>query len=252
LAPSLDLPWYSYFLKALTVSAAVDQGQYRDERAKVDGALSQTFIALDLQEHSMVVKYYFMPTLKARSLRKSNLEVVQEAIRGLPGAGSSFRASLDAVSDYICSHAALERPVVEILAIDCVDPSESRIKIYIRSQKTNFASMLDVMTLGGRTEPLPEKARAGLAELWCAVFDLESNSKALSDPLPKKKYRTAGLLYYLELRAGESRPKPKVYLPVRHYAKNDDQIARGLSKFLENRGKGLAGSSYYDGVTRLW
>jgi Tryptophan dimethylallyltransferase len=64
LAPSLDLSWYSYFLKALTVSAAVDQGQYGDERAKVDGALSQTFIAFDLQEHSMVVKYYFMPTLK--------------------------------------------------------------------------------------------------------------------------------------------------------------------------------------------
>lgn len=200
----------------------------------------------------MAVKYYFMPALKARSLGKPSLEVIQEAIRGLPGAGSSFRASLDAVSDYICSHAALERPVVEILAIDCVNPSESRIKIYIRSQKTNFVSMLDVMTLGGRTAPLPEKARAGLAELWCAVFGLESKSKALSDPLPKKKHRTAGLLYYLELRAGSSCPKSKMYLPVRHYAKNDGQIARGLSKFLENRGKGLAGSSYYDGVTRLW
>jgi hypothetical protein len=83
------------------------------------------------------------------------------------------------------------------------------------------------------------------------VFGLESKSKALSDPLPKKKHRTSGLLYYLELRAGSSYPKSEVYLPVRHYAKNDDQIARGLSKFLENRGKGLAGSSYYDGVARL-
>ena len=48
--------------------------------------------------------------------------------------------------------------MVDILVIDCVDPSEYRIKIYIRSQKTNFASMLDVMTFGGQTAPLPEKA----------------------------------------------------------------------------------------------
>ena len=57
------------------------------------------------------------------------------------------------------------------------------------------------------------------------MFGLESNSKAPSDPFPKKKRRATGLLYYLELRAGSSRPKSKVYLPVRHYAKNDDQIA---------------------------
>jgi hypothetical protein len=32
----------------------------------------------------MMVKYYFMPTLKARSLGKSSLEVVQEAISSEP------------------------------------------------------------------------------------------------------------------------------------------------------------------------
>ena len=70
------------------------------------------------------------------------------------------------------------------------------------------------------------------------MFGLESNSKAHSEPVSKKKRRTASLLYYLELRAGSSRPKSKVYLPVRHYAKNEDQIDRGLSNFWEKRGKG--------------
>ncbi|KXX80425.1 4-O-dimethylallyl-L-tyrosine synthase [Madurella mycetomatis] len=251
LAPTLDLSLYRHFLEALTVSAAAGQGRREDELTNSDGALSQTFIAFDLREHDMVVKYYFMPTLKARILGESSLELVQGAIKGLPNVGSSYQASLSALSDYINSHDESERPVVEIVGIDCVDPSKSRIKIYVRSQKADFASMLDAMTLGGRTTPLSEQARVGLAELWCAIFDLGSDTTVFRDPLPERKHRTAGLLYYLELKAGSPSPKAKVYLPVRHYARNDEQIARGLSDFLARRGKGLVGRSYYDGVARL-
>ncbi|GAB1318078.1 4-O-dimethylallyl-L-tyrosine synthase [Madurella fahalii] len=251
LAPTLDLSLYSYFLKALTVSVAASSGQREDELTNTDGALSQTFIAFDLGQHGMVVKYYFMPTLKARFSGISSLELVQAAIREAPEVGSAYQAALTALSDYINSHNEPERPVVEIVGIDCVDPSKSRIKIYVRSRKADFASMVDAMTLGGRTTPLPEQARLGLAELWCAAFGLENDTKALLDPLPERKHRTAGLLYYFELKAGSPCPKPKVYLPVRHYAQDDEQIARGLSSFLARRGKGVAGGSYDDGVTRL-
>ncbi|KAK0630901.1 tryptophan dimethylallyltransferase-domain-containing protein [Bombardia bombarda] len=257
LALGVDLTWYRYFLTTLTVPSIShhELGQHGYETLKDAGALSQSFIAFDLQNNSMVAKYYFMPALKARVTGKTTLEAVQEAIFGLPGgAGDSFAAPLKAVSDYMHSLPPSDRPVVEIVAIECMDPSKSRIKVYIRSQKTSFADMLDVMTLGGRTEPLSDKARAEIAELWCAVFGIGKTDKALSDSslLQQRKHRTAGLLYYLELKPNMAHPKSKVYLPARHYADNDDRIAHDLSNFLSKRGKGLVGCDYYAGVTRLF
>ncbi|UKZ55819.1 hypothetical protein TrVGV298_009643 [Trichoderma virens] len=70
-------------------------------------------------------------------------------------------------------------------------------------------------------------------------------------PLLFKVHRTGGMLYYFELKANEALPKSKVYLPVRHYAQNDDQIAKGLSNYLEQRGKKLSEGSYYHAVQKL-
>lgn len=248
LAPSLDLSWYRHFMKAFVVANA--------ESHSVDAVraeMSQTFMAFDLLDDSMVVKYYFLPSHKAADLGLSKLELVEKTIAGLAVPENPFVTSFSLVSEYILSKDELHRPELEIVAIDCVEPSRSRLKIYIRSRDTTFNSMLDVMTLGSRISPISGTARASLEELWCAVFGLEHNSASLSSSLREKNHRTSGLLYYLELKPGSRNVKPKVYLPVRHYGQSDEQIARGLSGFLERRGKGLAGKvSYFDGVKSLW
>lgn len=247
-APSLDLQWYRYFLKTLTTN-----GEHQAQHAMATDPPSQTFIAFDLEKYSMTVKYYFLPALKASSLGKSKLELVEEAIVGLPSHGPSFQPSLLILTDYIRSHDLRDQPQVEIFAVDCVDPMDSRLKIYIRSKETSFNSMVDVMTLGGRSPAFSENVRLSLAELWCQCFGIENTPEALSAPLKEKTHRTGGLLYYVELKASSPHPTSKVYLPVRHYGQDDDQIARGLSNFLTRRGKYLAGGlSYYEGVARLW
>ncbi|KAK0739371.1 tryptophan dimethylallyltransferase-domain-containing protein [Apiosordaria backusii] len=241
LAPNLDLYWYRHLLGALTTNTPTSSHH----------PLSQTFTAFDLERDSMTVKYYFLPTHKALSLGKSNLELAEDAILALPSPCrtdlNGFESPLRTVTDFIRSHPTPSQPTVEIVAVDCVDPALSRIKIYVRSRETTFDSVVRMLTLGGGLPPLSEDARSSLVELWCGVFGVSDTKEQLS----AKNHRTAGILYYYELKAG-GKVGAKVYLPVRHYGKSDEQIARGLSGYLTKRGKGLnGGMSYYDGVAAL-
>ncbi|KAF4877300.1 4-O-dimethylallyl-L-tyrosine synthase [Colletotrichum siamense] len=264
-AQGLDLSWHGHFLQTTTMCSnyATQMSRNGCQDYNIDGAVSssQAFSAFDLEDDgSTTVKSYFIPTVKASSLGISNLDLVEQAIQSLPPLGpecssTTLMGQFSLLKDFILCHHPTEQPAVEIVAIDCVDPTDSRVKIYIRSKNTTISSMIDVMSLDGRLPFLSDTVMSSLKELWVAVFGsgAEDDVGALSRPLPTIDHRTSGILYYLELKPGAPLPKPKVYLPVRHYARDDEQIARGLSGFLERRDKSLAnGVTYYEGVKSLW
>ena len=245
-APSMDLQWYHHFSHTLlTMSETVATDCVP---ANADSP-SQAFIAFDLEEETMVVKYYFIPTSKAALLGRSNLDLAVESILSLPKLGQGFAKPLGVVMDHISSFSATSRPHVLIIAVDCIEPQLSRVKIYVRYQQTSFDSMIQALRLGGALPPFSATVLKDLEELWCGCFGVHDTST----PLDNVVHRTAGLLYYYELKANKALPTSKVYLPVRHYASDDDQVARGLSDFLSKRGMTLSGgSSYYDGLSQLW
>ncbi|KAJ3493011.1 hypothetical protein NLG97_g5004 [Lecanicillium saksenae] len=212
--PTLELQWYRCFRSTLTASG--------DDRPALQAAMhkppSQTFIGFDLEEKNMIVKYYFVPLLKASSLGKSNLELVEESIVSMPSADSHFSVPLALLTSYIRSHDGFAQPRVEIFAVDCIQPTELRLKIDFMSKTVVFEGMLDALTLGGRLAPFSNNTKASLAELWCACFGIDVSTEALDRPLLGLHcHRTSGLLYYAELWPGEAMPTVKVYLPVRHY-----------------------------------
>ncbi|KAJ6101985.1 hypothetical protein N7486_004412 [Penicillium sp. IBT 16267x] len=208
-------------------------------------------IAFDLLESSIVVKQYYLPGWKALAEGKSKPTVVEEALKKLSEPANALLSSFEVLNDFIKSFPEQSQPTMEIVAIDCLDPAQSRLKIYFRSQATTLHSVWDILTLGGRAPKTPEE-KDSFRELWCSVFGLNQNEYKDHQPLLEKRHRTGGILYYFEMKKGATVPKSKVYLPVRHYAQNDDQISRGLSKYLAGRGKRLATGSYYDGAQRLW
>ncbi|GIC94186.1 aromatic prenyltransferase [Aspergillus udagawae] len=248
LAPEVDLGLLSYFQQRLTTEETINN-KALDCSAEVPQ--SQHFMGFDLMEKSIVIKQYFLPSWRALAEGRSNSSLVLQAIRNLPGPADSLASSLDVVADYIESFPPDSQPVVEILAIDCLKPRDSRLKIYLRSRNTTLHSVVDMLTLGGRVAISDEGCKS-LKELWRSVFDLHQDEHSNLDPLQENSHRTGGILYYFELKSNASIPQSKVYLPVRHYSRDDDQIARGLSKFLEARGKRLRTGSYYDGVKELW
>lgn len=248
LAPEVDLGLLSYFQQRLTTEDTVNN---KVLNTAAELPQSQHFMGFDLMEKRIVIKQYFLPTRRALAEGRSNLSLVLEAIRNLPVPADSLASSLNVVADYLESFPADSQPVVEILAIDCLKPCDSRLKIYLRSRNTTLHSVVDMLTLGGRVA-ISDEGRKSLKELWLSVFDLHQDEHNNLDPLQENSHRTGGILYYFELKSIASIPKAKVYLPVRHYSRNDDQISRGLSKFLEKRGKRLRAGSYYDGVKELW
>jgi hypothetical protein len=116
----------------------------------VKDAMSKTFIAFDLLETKMIVKYHFMPTFKLSLMGCSNLETTEKAIEGLLSLPPSFLSVLfSLVANYNRSFYTTDQQTVEILAFGYVNPGQFRTKIYLRSQHTSFNSVIDILTLGG-------------------------------------------------------------------------------------------------------
>lgn len=128
--------------------------------------LLQIVLGFDLEVDSLMAKIYYIPTLKAMSVGKSKLEIVTDAILGLPdNEGTLFSQSLHAMVSYLHSFDICDSPKVEIFAIDCTKVAKSRLKIDVRSQNTTFASMLDFMSLGGTLPPYSQEVLQSIAEL---------------------------------------------------------------------------------------
>ncbi|RFU32823.1 hypothetical protein B7463_g3510, partial [Scytalidium lignicola] len=246
LAPEMDLYLHRHFQHLLLSRNLPDK-----KELTTDIPQSQIFIAFDLLETDIVVKQYYLPSWRALAEGNSNFTIIKDAIRKLLGPADALLTSFDVLVDFIETLPIQLQPAVEIMAIDCLDPLRSRLKIYVRSRETTLQSVIEMLTLGGRA-PKTFEEQDSLRELWYSVFGLSSDEHMDNHPLPEKDHRTGGILYYFELKCGATIPKTKVYLPVRHYAQNDDQIARGLSEYLERRGKKLTTGSYYNSVQKLW
>lgn len=244
----VDLTGYAHFFKELVVCG---EGTFAQTITKEDGSNSQIFLAFDLLDEKIMLKVYFLPTLRAIETGQCKLAMVEKAISTLSPHGQSLSGAFSLVCEYIRSLKVGNRPEIEILAVDCVNPALARVKVYLRSRETSFGSVVSMMTLGGRLKELSKEGFASLEELWRLVLSLDPTISS-SEPLHLNKRRTAGVLYYFELQPSRSYPKPKVYIPVKHYGKNDLEVANGLSTYLKSKGKRLNDMDYRDALQRLW
>ncbi|MCJ1313550.1 hypothetical protein MMC25_007229 [Agyrium rufum] len=230
LLPDIDLAWYNHFSSSLLEfdhSSTKNSGQ----SVSKDHA-SHTFVAFDLEDNAVRFKAYFLPTPTARGSTKTNFALITEAIRKLP---TYTFPSYDLLLSYMASSS--QTFGAEILGLDCIAPQKSRLKLYLRSRSTSFASVRDTMTLGGRCDT--DSIRQGLVELkklWRLVLDLDedfSEEEELSHS--RTNHRTGGILYYAEMKPGQAIPTIKVYIPVRHYSTDDACIANGVTTYLRSR-----------------
>lgn len=212
---------------------------------------SQTFMAFDLNDSGAMLKAYFIPNLKAIETGQSKIKLVRESLKKLDCQHLPMFGAVELLSKFIDSRPANQPLELEIVGIDCVSLATSRIKIYVRSRLTSFESVVDIMTLGGTLkDPGTEAGLAEVKELWRLVLSLDPEF-SISEPLHTMNHRTAGVLYYFEFLPQQRLPQPKVYIPVKHYGKNDFEIANGLSAWLVQRKKALYGSSYVQALKEI-
>lgn len=198
-----------------------------------------------------MLKAYFVPTFKAAELGHSTWTIIAQAVQNFSERTALAYPGLSILENFLTNSPQGSGFEAEMFAIDCVAPASSRLKIYMRSRSTSFDSVRDVMRLGGAIDD--QNLGHGLMELWKLwklVFSKGQECSTAED-LQTNNHRTAGILYYFDLKQGEALPGVKVYLPVRHYGQNDLAIADGLLAYLKSRQQGLLASKYLEALERI-
>jgi DMATS type aromatic prenyltransferase len=221
-SPNTDMTWFSHFEKFFVHSWT---------KSAAEGHPSSVFWAFDLKGAASTSKAYFFPGPIAQATGQSNLAVVMRAILSAPGYNLKQANPLGVFASY-----ADQRPPsefrVEILALDLVPIDESRLKVYFRDRRTDFNSVRETMSLGGRVYGEDfDLGMEKLRTLWGLLFSVQGSSD--DESLSGNTHRTAGILYNVEFRARSKQPKVKIYIPVRHYATSDEQIIEAIAEYLE-------------------
>lgn len=199
-------------------------------------------MAFELREDGVDVKAYFIP-VKAIQTVQSPLTVVGQGIRSLENETMQFPA-LDRLINFMTfdPHGSLFSIVG--LAIDCVEPIKSRLKFYVRSPRTSFDSVSYILTMGGKLGYLyTESVLQELRELWWMVLGLDENFST-AEELPVRDHETSGILYNFDIKPGNDMPESKAYIPVKHYGRNDLEIAQALGMFAKKQGRGRYADNY--------
>ncbi|KAF4953301.1 hypothetical protein FGADI_6067 [Fusarium gaditjirri] len=216
--PGTDATFFNHFYNCFNYQWTAD---------KPEGHRSTMFWAFDLKESATTNKAYFFPGVVAHSMGKSILDVVTDAIPSAPGYQSE---KISAFASFANERRHLNFEM-DMLALDLVPIEKSRLKIYFRDRRTEFRSVTEMMSLGGRIQGEDfEVGMRNLRSLWDALLGSGGVSDDVS--LPHNDHRTAGILYNVEFRANSTMPKVKIYIPVRHYGKNDSQIIEAVKGYL--------------------
>ncbi|KAK6005953.1 hypothetical protein QM012_006363 [Aureobasidium pullulans] len=221
--PEARLEWYDHFEPFFNVHKD-HQSHLLEDRTDHN---TSVFYAFDLSPREVTAKVYFFPKIRGNLCNQPSLEVLSQAIQTAPYATQERLDAWNMFYDF-ATEAANKNLEHEMLAIDLIDPFESRIKVYFRCRETTFNSVINMMTLGHKIEtPELNQGLRDLATLWTCLFGVDD----LDQPLSGVDHRTAGILYNVEFKLGDKRPVAKIYLPVRHYASSDAEIIRSLDGF---------------------
>ncbi|KAI0817138.1 tryptophan dimethylallyltransferase-domain-containing protein [Xylaria sp. FL0064] len=210
---------------------------------------SLIFYAFDLTDTGTTVKVYFFPKYRAVSTGTPSLEVLLQGIKGAPYCSADNLYALSVFSDFSNDISSNELEY-EMLAIDLIDPLQSRFKIYFRTRETSFDSLSRIVTLGGRVKNMNmAKGLDDLHRLWNAIFGVNTPS---DHPLKEVNHRTAGILFNVGFRLGDRYPVAKVYLPVRHYSSSDDNVIKGLDEYFSSHQRSSYMRAYSRALIKLF
>ncbi|KAL8937538.1 MAG: hypothetical protein Q9216_004380 [Gyalolechia sp. 2 TL-2023] len=242
--PGMDLSWYNYLHAELVPWGERMAEQYK--RLPKQGHKSRAFIGFDLGHDRVTTKAYFFPGWKAAHTGQRPWSVITSVLKALPN--SPHLPAHAVLQEYLETCAEGSKLQAEMVAIDCVAPNQSRVKIYFRTGSTSLLSVRTHMTLNGRiTSSDMRKGLLELEGLWRVLFGKEDDRRDTEELRPNC-HRTSGMLYYFEMRPGQALPVAKVYLPVRHYGESDKVVLIGLTEYLEGRGQARQAASYLEAL----
>ncbi|KAJ7139648.1 aromatic prenyltransferase [Mycena epipterygia] len=192
---------------------------------------SRSFLGFDCAHYSAAAKVYFMPRVRSFVTKETPEDMMKRATCRM-----GLENSWTAVSQFLSRFLPGARSEIEIIAIDCLQGTQNRLKIYFRTDILSYSHMEYFLTLGGTLSTAGVSTGLHNARLmWDAMTKVDSAANSLPT---HSSYFPAALIYY-ELRQGDDIPSSKVYLPVQRYLPNDFEISKGVGRLAAS----LSGSS---------
>lgn len=197
---------------------------------------------------SPVLRACFWPAIRSLDTDKSSISLVHEAVINIENSQRQLERHFEVVNAFLDRHKRVEAPRFEAMSVDCTDPLDSKVTLYIRKTQSSLRSITNFFTLGNHLSgPHMRTAIEKLTRLWFLLTGLQ----ALDHVAPSSNHRTAGIVFSYELRPGEQDPAPKVYIPVKHYCKSDMDIAMALEIFFGAQGWSYLAENYFHLVQEI-
>ena len=227
--PNVDLTWLLHFFNAL-VDSRSGPSSTKDQPSQ-----STIFLAFDFHPSGgLNMKAYLIP------LKKSDepcLDVVSQAIRDLEHQSRFRFPAYDLLRGSLSSHPIPRTISVVGLGIDCVEPGKARLRLYVRSTQTSFNSVCEMLSLNGRLPTLESHATmSNVRKIWDLLLSTSPGSPSSAE-LPGNNHETGGILYSFDVKPQNSLPEPKLYIPIKHYARSDGTAFDGLEIFLRDQSR---------------
>ncbi|KAF5682458.1 tryptophan dimethylallyltransferase [Fusarium circinatum] len=236
--PELDLTWFEHFWHEL-----LGPGSPTTSTSAISTKGSTIFAALEMLRGRLSIKVYFIP------VETPDISAWHQIKHAIETSGCQHLEALNHVDKYLSSHDNGKQLRPFMLAIDLVEPSASRLKIYARSNQTSFRFVRDVMTVGGLRTGLDQSLQ-NFYDLWKRALGLNPDTSP-EDELPSVDHLTSGAVFNFDVAPKSSLPDVKAYIPVRHYTNNDLQAALGLIGYLEEHGHEGYSQSYLRALDML-
>lgn len=253
--PATDYTWYRHFLAELYDP---DRGVYAKELEQGDPPATTLMHAVEYNKKvSFGLKSYFLTRKLHIGGDPATLQEWDAAIVKLhPGKSHPGR---DALMNFFTNSPEGQLMKPNVMGMDDVEPSKSRLKMYFTSRHTSFDSVREIMTMGGLRD-LPESSLQDLRSLILAILGLPSDFPENAEITPEStggsewsdfEALCEGFIYFFDIAHTSGKPEVKFYLTTRKYGSDDLTIARNLVAWMHAHGRGAYADAYLGMLERL-
>ncbi|OHW95850.1 aromatic prenyltransferase [Colletotrichum incanum] len=212
-------------------------------------------MALDLSGATRKMKAYMFPMAKnlATGRHRDARDAGFDAIRKLKPYGDKLAPAVDFLDRYwdTCP----EKLTLDMIGIDCVDPSKARIKIYAHlSTRNSWDLVRHISTFGGQATDFDRlKGLEILHSLWNIMRNEQGNhDDAYDKPLRHPTSFLGSIMFSFEILPGRYIPDVKIYIPMWQYAPSDGHIANNLMSAFRQLGWNDVAENYLFNLRRTF
>ncbi|KAJ5382499.1 Aromatic prenyltransferase DMATS type [Penicillium concentricum] len=238
-----DPELFRYFLDAHTVNTH-ERGLLKEKKIEGSNLTSQAAFGFDMKEKTISVKGYTFPAIKCTVNEKGFGNFIAESMQPLA-------ARMGPIPSFDMVHAYLEETngysQFAFWSFDCVDPAQSRLKLYSSHNSVVWSKVEEIWTLGGRAKsPVVQQGLEYLKELW-QLTKLSEGDRDFNGGFDDGKVSTSSpMVWNYEMKKGEASPLTKFYFPI--HGESDYNVITGLAKFLSRIGLSKYGDNYEETV----